>query len=901
VPLSLILLEMIASNISAPWHGTEDVMTEGMDGKIENDAGEDDAPWEGEEGEGAWDEAFEYQEQEDNDNDQEQNEEENDCADDENGPTWDGNGEALEENPEEEWNDGADEMEKFAQEAWKAAECKNNNEEAAGQLAKTRKRERPEDKPHWRGTHGFSLKQAKKRIGEQGVPIIELDHERRMTKKGGKACDPMTLLTESTFDSLKIHTITKRTLLEAYGYKRMTEVQAMTIEDTLLGKNVFASSKAGSGKTLAFLIPTIEKIVGERLDSSGKPTGLPRNAVMSLIFAPNNEEAVKLKEEIEALTRRHRHFTVGLLLNAKGKANNSKCDFPENNGTCCILITTPGKLNGVVAAKDTLQGGGWTGSEWKERLSHVETVIFDNANHLTDLDGPKGTGSIAYIMSDFKKLQIYPQILCGATKLTETVEKFLPMAFNGVSYVSYHAKGVETADYKTFSGVPQAYMHLEDSSNALPICLSFLKAFIAERPETYKIIVFCSIRRLEQLVGWLMLSLGIENVYEIHIGDIKHRDPNRKVGNQMYAHVNLDFANAKRGILFAQDETVRGVHEVRCTSVLHLGMPPTKDHYISRVGRNKADDISNGASMMLLWPWDKKAASEYLSDLPCMELMESDVPLVDAKTFPTSTQFQIAMLEQHFPFRQKIFCEWLSFYKDFERKSGWSKQRFWDWSLDFGEKVLMLQEAPPMKWDSISWWGIEGLDRVTNWVTMKAQPNDKTKDRWEQHPDASDRAPDDRGEKRNDRGEKRNDRGEKRNDRGEKRNDRGEKRNDKGEKRNDKGQVGKGNIQKGGYMTRNEKGKGKGTTMGSEKGTKGRPKGQITFGMGAIDRGHGQHKGQQNKSSHKGGGVAEKGKEQKGGKGMHARSDFHGKITGTPVKVPPLNPMGGVVVFPKQR
>lgn len=71
-----------------------------------------------------------------------------------------------------------------------------------------------------------------------------------------------------TFESLDIDPLTKKSLREHMKYDKMTEVQQQALPVALAGKDLLAQAKTGTGKTIAFLLPTIQKLVA--LKASGR-------------------------------------------------------------------------------------------------------------------------------------------------------------------------------------------------------------------------------------------------------------------------------------------------------------------------------------------------------------------------------------------------------------------------------------------------------------------------------------------------------------------------------------------------------------------------------------------------------------------------------------------------------
>ena len=79
-------------------------------------------------------------------------------------------------------------------------------------------------------------------------------------------------LTSAAFASLKLSAATQRAIHEVLGYETMTAVQEQTLPVALAGKDVIAKAKTGTGKTIGFLLPTIERLLAAR--AGGGAAGL---------------------------------------------------------------------------------------------------------------------------------------------------------------------------------------------------------------------------------------------------------------------------------------------------------------------------------------------------------------------------------------------------------------------------------------------------------------------------------------------------------------------------------------------------------------------------------------------------------------------------------------------------
>ena len=88
--------------------------------------------------------------------------------------------------------------------------------------------------------------------------------------------------------------------IQTAGYKEPTDVQLETIPAVLKGRDVLARAQTGSGKTAAFVLPLLEKIIRQRVISNAKKRPVDKsNVVKTLILVPTRELAIQIREEFE--------------------------------------------------------------------------------------------------------------------------------------------------------------------------------------------------------------------------------------------------------------------------------------------------------------------------------------------------------------------------------------------------------------------------------------------------------------------------------------------------------------------------------------------------------------------------------------------------------------------------
>ena len=146
---------------------------------------------------------------------------------------------------------------------------------------------------------------------------------------GSGGQDKPSHITDVPFASLPLTPATMRGVCESAGYQFMTKVQHESIPHALGGHDLLARAKTGTGKTCAFLVPGIERIVAARLPRLGM-----------LILSPTRELATQIATEARKLLKFHPALRVAIVM---GGTNMSKEQRQLAQGVD-ILVATPGRF-----------------------------------------------------------------------------------------------------------------------------------------------------------------------------------------------------------------------------------------------------------------------------------------------------------------------------------------------------------------------------------------------------------------------------------------------------------------------------------------------------------------------------------------------------------------------------
>ncbi|XVE73723.1 hypothetical protein DITRI_Ditri11bG0141600 [Diplodiscus trichospermus] len=394
-------------------------------------------------------------------------------------------------------------------------------------------------------------------------------------------------LSETRFDQLSLSPMSIKGIEDA-GYEKMTLVQETTLPAILKGKDVLAKAKTGTGKTVAFLLPSIEII------SKLPPTNhdVKRSLIHVLIICPTRELANQVASEANTLLKYHPSIGVQVVVGGTRVAVEQK-NLLAN--PCQILVATPGRL------RDHIENT----AGFATRLMGVKVLVLDEADRLLAMGFRKEIERIIAAVPEQR------QTLFFSATVPEEVHQICHIALRrDHEFINI----VEDSTEETHSQVKQTHM-VASLDKHFPLLYVLLKEHIADDVD-YKVIVFCSTAKVTSLVADILRELNL-NVREIH---------SRK-SQGFRTRVSDEFRKSKGLILVTSDVSARGVDYPDVTLVIQVGLPADREQYIHRLGRTGRKG-KEGQGILLLAPWEEF----FLSTIKDLPIMEAPLPSVDPDT-----------------------------------------------------------------------------------------------------------------------------------------------------------------------------------------------------------------------------------------------------------------------------
>lgn len=311
----------------------------------------------------------------------------------------------------------------------------------------------------------------------------------------------------------------------AMRYETPTPIQDKIIPHVLLGQDVVGLAETGTGKTAAFLIPLIDKVVkqkGERV----------------LIMAPTRELAIQIERELAGLAR-----GLGFRgMVAVGGANiNPQISVLRHEPA--FVIGTPGRLKDLMERKAL-------------DLSDFGTVVLDEADRMLDM------GFIDDMRFILGKMRKERHTLFFSATMSKDIERLIGDFLSSPVVIS-----VKTRD--TARNVEQDVVRIPRGKDKFEVLAELLK-----QPDFSRVLVF---GRTKHGVEKLAKALSRLHIYaeSIH-GNKTHNARIRALEA---------FKAGKVSALIATDVAARGLDIPAVSHVINYDLPSTYEDYIHRIGR----------------------------------------------------------------------------------------------------------------------------------------------------------------------------------------------------------------------------------------------------------------------------------------------------------------------------
>ncbi len=319
--------------------------------------------------------------------------------------------------------------------------------------------------------------------------------------------------------------------IDACGYREMTAIQEKAIIPARRGKDILANAQTGTGKTAAFALPILQKM----LDN---PKITQADYPRALILTPTRELAEQLADTIKGYAQ----FTSLKVLAIYGGVKLSAQQKKLHAGVD-ILVSTPGRLIEHLV-------------QCNVQLAQTEFVVLDEADRMLDM------GFIADVQSLLQKTPDSRQTLMFSATMNQAVRNLAKTLLNKHEVVSV-AKQNATADT-----VEHVVYAVEERRKAE------LFIDLIDQENWFKVLVFTSTKAQADELKKQLKQVKIPAA-------VCHSDKSQGARRRAVA----DFKSDKIQVLIATEVAARGLDIQGLEHVVNLNLPYLAEDYVHRIGR----------------------------------------------------------------------------------------------------------------------------------------------------------------------------------------------------------------------------------------------------------------------------------------------------------------------------
>jgi ATP-dependent RNA helicase RhlE len=321
------------------------------------------------------------------------------------------------------------------------------------------------------------------------------------------------------------------------GYTRPTPIQADSIPPAMEGRDVLACASTGSGKTAAFLLPILHKLLSR-----------PRGATRALVITPTRELAAQIVEQLDTIAT-HTPIRAAVVIGGVGMGPQ---EHAFRSGTD-VIVATPGRLLDHMKAPYA-------------KLGNIEYLGLDEADRMLDM------GFLPDIKRILKELPSKRQTLFYSATMPGPIGALANQMLKNPARINQERASAPAV------GITQAlYPVPQELKSAL-----FLE--LLKRGDMKEALVFTRTKHRANRLAEYLAKNGIRSE-RIH----GNRSQNQRT------EALAGFKSGKYRVLVATDIAARGIDVEALGHVVNFDVPPAPEDYIHRVGRTGRADLTGEA------------------------------------------------------------------------------------------------------------------------------------------------------------------------------------------------------------------------------------------------------------------------------------------------------------------
>lgn len=335
--------------------------------------------------------------------------------------------------------------------------------------------------------------------------------------------------------------------LQEAGYQTATPVQAAAIPEILQGQDVMAGAQTGTGKTAAFILPVLQRL----LQQDEKATA-PAVGVRALVLVPTRE----LAQQVHKNSKQYAKYTGLKSVQVYGGVSIDQQISNIKQGAD-ILIATPGRLLDLIFKKAV-------------NLSALQTLIFDEADRMLDM------GFADEIKNILRRLPAQRQTLLFSATLDDSIFKFSKSLLNKPKLIEVAARNA------TAEQVQQIVYNVDNERKRA------LTAYMIGSKNWQQVLIFTRTKQSADELASELIKDGLS-------AQSIHADKSQFMRETALA----EFKSGALRVLVATDVAARGLDIAQLKYVINYELPYVAEDYIHRIGRTgRAGESGLAISLM---------------------------------------------------------------------------------------------------------------------------------------------------------------------------------------------------------------------------------------------------------------------------------------------------------------
>lgn len=315
-------------------------------------------------------------------------------------------------------------------------------------------------------------------------------------------------------------------ILKTNGISEPTEIQVEAIPKILQGEDIIAQSQTGTGKTLAFVLPILQRI------NTSSPY------IQGLIITPTRELAIQITREVEKYAP---SMDVNVLAIYGGQ--DVERQIKRLKGTPHIVIGTPGRIADHILRKTV-------------DFSHISILVLDEADVMLNM------GFIREVEYIIKTTPGKRQTMLFSATIPRGLKTLAAHYMKRPSQIRIHSRHV------TLDEIKELVVETTEDDKIDTLCS------LINEVNPYLAIVFCKTKARSSEVNEALIRRG-------YASDELHGDLSQSKRNQVMKR----FRDAKLQILVATDIAARGLDIEGVSHIFNYDIPQDVESYIHRIGR----------------------------------------------------------------------------------------------------------------------------------------------------------------------------------------------------------------------------------------------------------------------------------------------------------------------------